>query len=32
MFRVQRIYDYIPQTDETGIFLDRLTRAACTKS
>ena len=24
MFSVQRIYDYIPQTDETGIFLDRL--------
>ena len=24
MFRVQRIYDYTPQADETGIFLDRL--------
>lgn len=24
MFRIQRIYDYTPQADETGIFLDRL--------
>ena len=24
MFSVQRIYDYIPQADSTGVFLDRL--------
>ena len=31
MFSVQRIYDYIPQTDETGIFLDRLYPRGITK-